>query len=735
MVLTYGASDVTAANRSDLVIAARKTVGGEYRVTLPSIGGTATVAKKVAGVVTTISTFAIPGTGARKVRLHVQGTNVRTRVWQAADVEPTTWTNQVVDTTVTGVGVVGLSVNRIAGVNTITVDDWSQTDPTIAPPAIATYGYNDDDQLTTETLTGGNRTRAYTTGRLTNFTETLPGVSVNTTLTYDTTGRIATEATGGVTATYGYDSAGQLSTVTPSAGNATTYTYDNLGRRASSKLGAAAAITYGYDAASQLASVGGTTYTYDTAGRRLTETASGNSLTYTYDPAGRLGTLGRTQGATTTLQTRTYDPAGMLSGVSNVTGGVTTTTGFDWDPTTGGVAQLLDLYTPTGATDTVFGAGGATSTRQGSVSTAIGTDLYGSVISGTLAQSTSYNAYGEPASATSFEPKLGYRGELTFDTLLYLRNRNDQPSTGQFTSRDPIDGTPGTTGLANPYHYVNNSPLMSIDPSGLFAVEDSMFEQLRKAFDDPSWDHAGPNAYGTGVLGTFMNCLDDHNSTAACLNVVANPLYGTVASFGNCLDGGSSAYLCANQGFNPAYQLLVHGDRCITGETAITGDTSRAAACGLAVLDTANTVGTAVGGAKFVTNATGALNARGITQAEPLAATEAAPIAIGPAGNPGAFKSAINVTTKGTNHTLARHFPGGAKTAGKSIFNSGESISDLVTAAQHVAPATQANTNLVRIVDAGRTVGIDVATGQPTSVYTVVTTSTGNLVTMHPGVP
>jgi RHS repeat-associated protein len=225
------------------------------------------------------------------------------------------------------------------------------------------------------------------------------------------------------------------------------------------------------------------------------------------------------------------------------------------------------------------------------------------------------------AEIVSFRSRLGYRGELTFDSLLYLRNRNDQPSTGQFTSRDPIDGTPGTTGVANPYHYVNNSPLMLIDPSGLFAVEDSMFAQLREAFNDPSWDHAGPNAYGTGVLGTFMNCLDDHNSTSACLNVVANPLYGTVASFGNCLDGGSSAYQCANQGFNPAYQLLVHGDRCITGETVLTGSMSRTTACGLAVIDTANTVATAVGGAKFATNATAAFEARGITQAEPLSAT------------------------------------------------------------------------------------------------------------------
>ena len=151
VTLTYNATDITVANRSDLVLAARKTATGEYRVTFPSIGGTATVDKKVAGVMTTISTFAIPGTGARKVRFQIQGTNVRTRVWQATDPEPTTWSNQVVDTAVTGAGAVGFSVNRIAGVNTITIDDWSQNpwyldDVTVTASAstLSTKGFESD---------------------------------------------------------------------------------------------------------------------------------------------------------------------------------------------------------------------------------------------------------------------------------------------------------------------------------------------------------------------------------------------------------------------------------------------------------------------------------------------------------------------------------------------------------------------------------------------------------------
>ena len=43
--------------------------------------------------------------------------------------------------------------------------------------------------------------------------------------------------------------------------------------------------------------------------------------------------------------------------------------------------------------------------------------------------------------------------------------------------------------------------------------------------------------------------------------------------------------------------------------------------------------------------------------------------------------------------------------------------------------------NMVRIVDAGDVIGTDVATGQPTTIYTVVTTRDDTLVTMHPGYP
>jgi hypothetical protein len=47
----------------------------------------------------------------------------------------------------------------------------------------------------------------------------------------------------------------------------------------------------------------------------------------------------------------------------------------------------------------------------------------------------------------------------------------------------------------------------------------------------------------------------------------------------------------------------------------------------------------------------------------------------------------------------------------------------------------QAGGNFQRVVEAGRIIGIDRATGQPTSIYTVITNAADDLITTFPGVP
>jgi hypothetical protein len=85
---------------------------------------------------------------------------------------------------------------------------------------------------------------------------------------------------------------------------------------------------------------------------------------------------------------------------------------------------------------------------------------------------------------------------------------------------------------------------------------------------------------------------------------------------------------------------------------------------------------------------------------------------------------------------LDRHFAGGVKSAGKSLFSSGLDLRDLILKAQSVPPVKQATgNNFERIVDAGQIIGIDRVTGLPTSIYTVITNAAGQLVTTFPGRP
>jgi RHS repeat-associated protein len=104
---------------------------------------------------------------------------------------------------------------------------------------------------------------------------------------------------------------------------------------------------------------------------------------------------------------------------------------------------------------------------------------------------------------------------------------------------------------------------------------------------------------------------------------------------------------------------------------------------------------------------------------------------IGPAGE---AEEGIRITQAGLEHVLERHAAGGAQTLGKSVFNAGEDIKALIQSAGS-APAQTSGSVLIRTVDAGRTIGVDRATGQATSVYTVITKSSGELISAYPGRP
>lgn len=85
---------------------------------------------------------------------------------------------------------------------------------------------------------------------------------------------------------------------------------------------------------------------------------------------------------------------------------------------------------------------------------------------------------------------------------------------------------------------------------------------------------------------------------------------------------------------------------------------------------------------------------------------------------------------------MDRHtYNGIAKSAGKSKFNAGENITELVRSGAQMPGVRQVNGRIARTFDAGRDIDFDRSLGQQTNIMTVITEADGTLVTAFPGRP
>ena len=71
---------------------------------------------------------------------------------------------------------------------------------------------------------------------------------------------------------------------------------------------------------------------------------------------------------------------------------------------------------------------------------------------------------------------------------------------------------------------------------------------------------------------------------------------------------------------------------------------------------------------------------------------------------------------------------------GRIVFD-GEDITSLIRRAEGTTPIPQPGGNLAYVVHGDDVLGVDIATGLPTDLYTVITKSDGTLVTAFPGLP
>jgi len=109
----------------------------------------------------------------------------------------------------------------------------------------------------------------------------------------------------------------------------------------------------------------------------------------------------------------------------------------------------------------------------------------------------------------------------------------------------------------------------------------------------------------------------------------------------------------------------------------------------------------------------------------------------GPPGAPSPMRvgQGIAIGAQSLQHVVEGHTLAGAKNFGKSVFAEGENLVSLIKNAEGTNPVLQSGGRYQRIVDAGRTIGIDRATGKATSTYTVITDKSNKLVTAFPGKP
>jgi RHS repeat-associated protein len=282
--------------------------------------------------------------------------------------------------------------------------------------------------------------------RITQIVEVTQGISSTKAFTYDSLGRLDQYRINGVLVSdYTYDASSNRLAVSTSSGT----------------------VTATYDEQDRIIASGGATYKYSTAGELLTVANGSDTTFFSYDAFSNLVKIRRSNG---TEVEYILDGSGRRIG-RKVDG--TLVRGFlyqgSWSPVaeldgSGSVVSRFIYATRTNVPDYMV--------RDG-VKYKIVTDHLGSVrlvintVTGQVVQRLDFDEYGLSLidSNPGFQP-FGFAGGVSDAVSGFVRfgNRDYDPQTGTWTTRDPI-GFGG--GGPNLYQYVHGDPVNFVDPSGL----------------------------------------------------------------------------------------------------------------------------------------------------------------------------------------------------------------------------------------------------------------------------
>ena len=356
-------------------------------------------------------------------------------------------------------------VDSVAGTIDRTYDLLDRLTQEVTPEGTVSYTYDDADRRETMTV-AGQTTVSYSYDNADRLTGVTRGAA-SVTVAYDNADkRTSLTLPNGIVVEYVYDDDSRLTGLTYKLGMSTlgtlTYGYDVAGQRTTvggtyARTGLPAALASAtYDDANQVATFGGTSFTYDDNGNLTSD----GVRSYTWNARDQLASLsGPVNGSFA------YDRFGRRR--SKTIGG--TTTQFLYDGLN--PVQELSGGTPTANLLTGLGIDEFFSRTDAAGVRDLLTDALGSSValadgSGAIQTEYSYEAFGSTTTnGTSSVNSFAFTGREADGTgLYYYRARSYHPTAQRFIAEDPLGFAAGDPNL---HAYVSNEPTRFTDPSGM----------------------------------------------------------------------------------------------------------------------------------------------------------------------------------------------------------------------------------------------------------------------------
>lgn len=178
-----------------------------------------------------------------------------------------------------------------------------------------------------------------------------------------------------------------------------------------------------------------------------------------------------------------------------------------------------------------------------------GTPLAEADAGGNITAAFDYTPYGTAALGTP-PSGPGYTGHVNDaeTNLVYMQARYYDPATGHFLSADPVHPSPGNSFNFNRYAYVDNNPIIGVDPTGMEDACPAVCMFMRRVSDSfsriASGAFADANGSSSGMMGrqgqatvSYMNGAvnQDLASASAAVAPMADNIPGI--TLGACIAG------------------------------------------------------------------------------------------------------------------------------------------------------------------------------------------------------